>query len=280
MSFKYRVISLFFLACSNVSFAFAGNYQDLINGADTVDEAVASIIDVVEKQGYEVVLIIDHAAAAESIGLNLRPTQVVLARPPTSLERGLLFRSATIGIDLPQKFLVFEDENGTIQLRYDPVGYLVDRHDVLITDLLLSRLRKSTEQFGDLEDGLVTVASQQDFATTVDALFSVISANPAFRIPLVLQYGLVLEYGESGPVLIVFGNPNAGTPLMQSTQKVGLDLPQKFLVWKNRRGEVLITYNDPFFLAKRHNVQGQDERLSAIGSTLASFASAGAGLEN
>jgi hypothetical protein len=80
-------------------------------------------------------------------------------------------------------------------------------------------------------------------------------------------------------VLIVFGNPNAGTPLMQSAQEVGLDLPQKFLVWENRPGEVLITYHDPFFLGKRHNVQGQEERLGATASTLASFASAGAGLE-
>lgn len=274
MSFKHKIVSLVFLVCSQISPAVAGNYQDLLDGVDSVDEAVASIVEVMEKQGYEVVLIIDHAAAAESIGLALRPTQVILARPPSSLERPLLDLSKTIAIDLPQKFLVFEDENGDIQLRYDAVGYLVDRHDVPTIDSLLSRLRNSTEQFGDLEDGLVTIASHQDLATTVDALTNVISANAAFRIPL------VLEYGDGGSVLIVFGNPNAGTPLMQSTQEIGLDLPQKFLVWENRQGEVLITYNDPFFLGKRHNVQGQEERLGATASTLASFASAGAGLEN
>ena len=64
---------------------------------------------------------------------------------------------------------------------------------------------------------------------------------------------------------------------MQATQEVALDLPQKFLVWKRRPGEVFITYNDPFFVGKRHNVVGQDMRLEAIAGALASFAAAGAG---
>lgn len=64
---------------------------------------------------------------------------------------------------------------------------------------------------------------------------------------------------------------------MQATQEAGIDLPQKFLVWEDSDGRVKISYNDPFFVAKRHNIQGQDERLAAIANALANIAQLGAG---
>jgi hypothetical protein len=51
MSFKHKVVLLVFLVCSQISSAVAGNYQDLLDGVDSVDEAVASIVEVMEKQG-------------------------------------------------------------------------------------------------------------------------------------------------------------------------------------------------------------------------------------
>ena len=270
MSFKHLSISLMLLIQGALSPALADEFQDLIGGAGSVDEAVGVIVETIENQGYEVALIVNHAAAGASVGLELRPTQVVFARPPRPLERRFIKRSTTAAIDLPVKFLVFEDEAGDIQLRYNAIGYLLDRHDMPTSDLLLWVLREGTEQFGDLDDGLITVPSSQSIGDTVDDLLAAISATGAFRIPLVLEY-------DGGQILIVFGNPNAGTPLMQATQEAGLDLPQKYLVWKDRRGRVQITYNDPFFAGKRHNVQGQDDRLAAIAAALANFAAAGAG---
>jgi uncharacterized protein (DUF302 family) len=236
---------------------------------------VSIVREVLEDRRYEIVLVVDHAAAAASVMLDLRPTQVVFARPPRSLERTLLRRSDTIGIDLPVKVLVFEDESGDIQLRYNPVGYLADRHDIPPRDGALWLLRLATKPFGDLNDGLVTVPSNRSLDETVAALQEAIGANPAFRVPLVLDYGQ-RSRRRDGPVLIVFGNPNAGTPLMQRSQEVALDLPQKFLVWQDR-GDTFITYNDPLFVGRRHNVQGQDARLQAIANALDSFAAAGGG---
>ena len=63
---------------------------------------------------------------------------------------------------------------------------------------------------------------------------------------------------------------------MQSTQEIALDLPQKFLIWEDRDGVVYITYNDPFFIAKRHNLTGHDMRLENISNALANFVAAGA----
>ncbi|GAB1235149.1 DUF302 domain-containing protein [Ferrigenium sp. UT5] len=52
--------------------------------------------------------------------------------------------------------------------------------------------------------------------------------------------------------VIVFGNPQGGTPFMECAQTVGIDLPLKVLVWEDSSGQVWLGYNDPEYLATRH----------------------------
>lgn len=52
--------------------------------------------------------------------------------------------------------------------------------------------------------------------------------------------------------VFIFGNPNGGTPLMECAQSMGIDLPLKMLVWQEADGSVMLGYNDPAWLAKRH----------------------------
>ena len=52
--------------------------------------------------------------------------------------------------------------------------------------------------------------------------------------------------------LLIFGNPQGGTPFMECAQSVGIDLPLKALVWEDAKGKVWISYNDPVWLAQRH----------------------------
>ncbi|NIO43765.1 MAG: DUF302 domain-containing protein [Burkholderiales bacterium] len=54
--------------------------------------------------------------------------------------------------------------------------------------------------------------------------------------------------------LLIFGNPNAGTPFMQCSQTVAIDLPLKALVWEDGSGQVWVGYNDPAYIAARHGV--------------------------
>src|SRR6516225_8378556 len=49
--------------------------------------------------------------------------------------------------------------------------------------------------------------------------------------------------------LLIFGNAKGGTPLMQSVQSVGVDLPLKMLVWQDADGATWVSYNDPAWLA-------------------------------
>ena len=73
--------------------------------------------------------------------------------------------------------------------------------------------------------------------------------------------------------VIIFGNPRAGTPLMQCNQTAGIDLPQKALIWEDEEGQVWLGYNSPQFLLTRHRLQGcADEALGRIGNNLNNLA--------
>ncbi len=59
--------------------------------------------------------------------------------------------------------------------------------------------------------------------------------------------------------VLIFGNAKAGTPLMNSVQTIGLDLPLKALVWQDASGKTWLSYNDPAWLAKRHGIGAEAE---------------------
>jgi uncharacterized protein (DUF302 family) len=57
--------------------------------------------------------------------------------------------------------------------------------------------------------------------------------------------------------VLIFGNAKAGTPLMQSVQTIGIDLPLKALVWQAASGDTWLSYNDPACLAQRHTLASE-----------------------
>ena len=73
--------------------------------------------------------------------------------------------------------------------------------------------------------------------------------------------------------VLIFGNPRAGTPLMQAVQTVGIDLPLKALVWQDEGGTTWLAYNDARWLAQRHGVDAAlDRTLHAMADALAAVA--------
>jgi uncharacterized protein (DUF302 family) len=75
--------------------------------------------------------------------------------------------------------------------------------------------------------------------------------------------------------VLIFGNAKAGTPLMQSAQTIGIDLPLKALVWRDETGTTWLAYNDPEWLAKRHALGHEVEAtVSGMTATLAAVAKA------
>ena len=69
--------------------------------------------------------------------------------------------------------------------------------------------------------------------------------------------------------VLIFGNAKAGTPLMESVQTIGIDLPLKALVWQDASGRTWLCWNDPAWLAKRHELSG--EIATAVGNMTAAL---------
>jgi uncharacterized protein (DUF302 family) len=65
--------------------------------------------------------------------------------------------------------------------------------------------------------------------------------------------------------VIIFGNARGGTPLMQASQLIGLDLPLKVLVWQDPAGKTRLTYVDPHVLVKRY---GLPPETATVANTL------------
>ncbi len=74
--------------------------------------------------------------------------------------------------------------------------------------------------------------------------------------------------------VLIFGNAKGGTPLMQTVQTIGIDLPLKALVWQDDSGETWLCYNDPAWLAKRHGLSGAEAPIGNLTAALDAVAKA------
>jgi uncharacterized protein (DUF302 family) len=87
------------------------------------------------------------------------------------------------------------------------------------------------------------------------------------------EVGLTLALTE----LIIFGSARGGTPLMQSAQTVGIDLPLKMLVWQDSANKTWISYNEPSWIAQRHGVAGAESTIDKMADLLSAIAREAAG---
>jgi len=71
--------------------------------------------------------------------------------------------------------------------------------------------------------------------------------------------------------LIIFGNARGGTPLMQSIQTVGIDLPLKALVSEDASGTTWLSYNEPSWIARRHGVANAESIVSKMSAALSAM---------
>jgi uncharacterized protein (DUF302 family) len=127
--------------------------------------------------------------------------------------------------------------------------------------------------------GLITIPSHHDVNETIDRLESAVAAK---GIAVFARIDHAAGAKAAGmplrpTLLLVFGNPKAGTPLMQAAQIVGIDLPLKALAWEDAAGKVWLSYNDPAWLAQRHGIDAADAPVKALAAGLAALAKAAAG---
>jgi uncharacterized protein (DUF302 family) len=119
-------------------------------------------------------------------------------------------------------------------------------------------------------EGLTTIASSHDPKETIDRLETEIRAKGMTVFARIdhaagaAEVGLTLRPTE----LIIFGNARGGTPLMQSVQTVGIDLPLKVLVWEDGAGKTWLSYNEPSWITRRHGVADAEQIVSKMAAAL------------
>ena len=121
-------------------------------------------------------------------------------------------------------------------------------------------------------DGLIAVKSALGPKETMDKLEAVVKAKNLNVFARIDHAAGAMKIGKTlrPTELMIFGNPQGGTPLMECAQSAGIDLPLKALVWVDAAGQTMIGYNDPAYLAKRHDagacpaVENLKKALSSI----------------
>jgi len=106
------------------------------------------------------------------------------------------------------------------------------------------------------ENGMVHLSSPYPVSETLQRLESLLLARDLSILARIDHSGDAVQAGLKMPPtkLLVFGNPKAGTPVMNAAPTAALDLPLKALVWQDAEGKVWLSYNSPEFLKQRHNI--------------------------
>jgi len=122
-------------------------------------------------------------------------------------------------------------------------------------------------------DGLISKQSKYSVSETIDRLENVLKKK---GITIVTRWshseraagvGIKLRPTE----LLLFGNPKLGSHLFTSKQTSGIDLPLKALAWKDANGKIWLSYNDPAYITKRHNINNRDDIAKKMSGALNKF---------
>lgn len=139
---------------------------------------------------------------------------------------------------------------------------------LLITALLVSPVLVQAA-----ENGLITKKSHYSVKETLDRLETILKKK---GITVALRWshdqraagvGMKLRPTE----LLVFGNPKLGTHFFTSNQAAGIDLPLKALAWQDDKGQVWLSYNDPAYVANRHNIHDREKIVKKMTGALKKF---------
>lgn len=127
------------------------------------------------------------------------------------------------------------------------------------------------------DNGMVHLSSPYSVPETVERL------EAALRAKGIAVFARVDHSGEAAKVglqmrptlLLIFGSPKSGTPLMVASPTIAIDLPLKALIWQDAESKVWLSHNDPQYLKQRHNLPEElVGNIAGIGGLLKKVASA------
>jgi uncharacterized protein (DUF302 family) len=124
------------------------------------------------------------------------------------------------------------------------------------------------------DNGVISVSSSHDVKTTADRLVQSLTTKGMTVFTRIDHAAGAAKVGKTlrPTELVIFGNPKVGTPLMMCDQGSAIDLPQKALIWEDDGGQAWLSYNDPKYLAQRHDLSKCAEVVKKIDKALGNFA--------
>jgi len=124
------------------------------------------------------------------------------------------------------------------------------------------------------EVGMIRVKSSHDVATTAERLEGTLKEKGVTVFARIDHAAGARKIGQAlkPTILVIFGNPAMGTPLIQRSRTIGIDLPLKALIWEDRAGDVWLSYNDPGYLARRHGITEMNDVIQKMALAMNNFA--------
>ena len=112
----------------------------------------------------------------------------------------------------------------------------------------------SVASLANAADGLIAIKSPHSAAVTMNRLEDIAKQRGLTVFARIDHAAGAAKVGKTlrPTEVLIFGNPQGGTPLMECAQSAGIDLPLKALVWEDASAQVWLGYNDPAYLAQRH----------------------------
>lgn len=142
----FRMLAVAVLTLGLACLAQAADGLIVVKSNHSVAETADKLESALGEKGMTVFTRIDHTAGAESVGKPLRPTELVIFGNP-KVGTPLMHCSQSVAADLPQKALIWEDENGQVWLGYNDPAYLKARHGLDGCDEVLSKVNKALANF-------------------------------------------------------------------------------------------------------------------------------------
>jgi uncharacterized protein (DUF302 family) len=147
-------IRILFLVLSSFVFASLSGNASAVEGMisvasqHSVDETVTKLTSALETKGMKIFAIVPHSKGAESADIKLRPTTLLIFGNP-KVGAPLMSCTQTVGLDLPQKALIHEDEKGVVYLSYNDPNYLKNRHAIEGCDEVLGKVSNALKNFAN-----------------------------------------------------------------------------------------------------------------------------------
>lgn len=279
----HYLLFVFVLSCNTSQKTTNINIQNMlitVTKDASVDVLAAELKSTIEAKGFKIIADVNHSAGAAKVDMQLRATRTLIFGNPLGGTK-LMQQNQTIGLDLPLKILIWEDENGHSNLSYFDGSTLTSRYGITQPEAVINKVNGALASFtgnaettnqttANIKSELISKQSNHSADSTFARLKDIVSSKGLTIMAEVPhdKAAISVDLDLRPTRTLIFGNPKIGTLLMQSNQEIGLDLPLKILVHETEKGDVFVSYFNANFLANRYSITDKDEVIAKVNGAL------------